>query len=138
MSNLFKPHGHFRAEVRGRILIAHTSGHWNIEKHQEMSIQSAQLAQCLDAGGPWASVVVTHDTLVTSLEVLDAGRKAVADRIGISQLAAVAWVIRADVEGYDLLSPRYEALYEGLLPTAVFEDVDTACQWVNGVLRLSV
>lgn len=134
MRSPFKPHGHYRAEVQGRILYAHTSGHWNIEKHQEMSIESGLLAQSLDAGGPWGSIVITHDTLVTSLDVLEAGRRAVADRVGISHLAAIAWVIRPDVEGYDLLLPRYQTLYEGLLPTAVFEDVDTARAWVEGVL----
>jgi hypothetical protein len=131
----FKPHGEFAAQLDGRVLVAHVRGTWNIEMHHASMLQSAALVSQLDADGePWGTVVVVHDTLVSCLDVLEAGRDAVSARPSTSKLVALAWVMDPSIEGYSLLLPTYQDLYKGLLATEVFDDLDAARLWMGQVL----
>ena len=133
---LFRPHGQYQAVVEGLFLIATVSGSWNIEMHQECGRQSQPLVEQLEATGkPWGSIVILTDTMVSSLDVIKAGRQVVAENKGRSRLLALAWVIAPDVEGYALLLPTYRAMYEGLLVSAVFPSVEPAKVWLAEVLR---
>ena len=104
--------------------------------HQHSMRETQALVATLSQRGPWASVVVVEKTLVTSLDVLEAGRNAVAQNPGM-KLVGLAWVIKPDVEGYGLLLPRYRRMYEGLIQTQVFDDYSTALRWAQGVIAES-
>ena len=105
---------------------------------QESERQSRELVSTLEPGGPWGTIVTIHDTLLTSLEVLDAGRKTVADMPAQSNLVALAWVIDPKVEGYTLLLPRVKALYEGLMTSKVFDNYSAALYWIEGEIASKV
>lgn len=130
----FRPHGRAEAYIQGRVLITHCWDHWNIEMHRENAARGAVLAHDLDVGGLWGAVVVVHNSLVTSLEVLEAGRDAVARMPADKKLVALAWAISPDVEGYSFLLNRYKEMYLGLLNTRVFEDQASAVYWVERIV----
>lgn len=132
--SIFKPHGSFKAHVQGRVLIAHCRGSWNIEMHQEQGRQSQALVETLEQGGNWGSVVVVHDSLVSSLAVLEAGRLAVENMPSPRKLVALAWVIAPTVEGYSLLKGRYARMYEGLLQTRTFDNEAGAVYWIEKMI----
>ena len=135
---IFRPHGEFDAKIDGAMLIVTVSGSWNIEMHQESSRRSQPLVEALEAQGRWGCIVVVTDTLVSSLEVFRAGRKAVEDARGVSRLEALAWVIAPDVEGYTLFLPHYRNLYAGLLDSDIFGTLDEARGWMQARLGGSV
>ena len=72
--------------------------------------------------------------MVTSLEVLQAGRDAVESLPEDSLLVALAWVLKADLEGYAFLYKRYESMYTGLLETKIFDNVPAAQHWIEKVI----
>lgn len=133
MRKPFSPHGDQRTTTVGQVLVTHVAGHWNLEMHQHSMRQTQALVETLRQRGPWATVVVVEETLVTSLDVLEAGRNAVAQNPGM-KLVGLAWVIKPDVEGYSLLLSRYRAMYEGLIQTQVFDDYSAALLWAQRVI----
>ena len=126
----FPPKGDQSSWIQGRILITRVQGSWNLEQHRRASAQMAPLVGELESSGPWASLVILTDTLLTSLEVLAAGREAVASG-ALMRLRALAWVIGEGVEGRAVLLPRYRRLYEGLLPTEVFVSEREGIAWLS-------
>ena len=135
MSELhFRPHGHSEAYVEGSVLVVTVSGYWNLEMHAANTKLTQPLVERLEAQGPWGTVVVVTDTLVSSIEVFEAARRAVAESSGISGLVALAWAISPQVEGYGLMLPRYRRMYEGLLPSEIFPTVDAAREWVEAAV----
>lgn len=126
----FHPHGDYDARIDGRILVATVSGSWNIEMHHEANRQCQPLVTQLEAEGIWGCMVVVRDTLVSSLDVFEAGRQAVEANRGVSSLKALAWVIGPEVEGNPFLLPRIRMIYEGILDTDVFESEGAAKQWL--------
>jgi hypothetical protein len=72
--------------------------------------------------------------MLTSLEVLAAGRDAVATLPKDSQLVALAWVLSPELEGYKIMLRRYESMYAGLLETQVFDNLASAQEWIEGVI----
>jgi hypothetical protein len=135
-AEIFRPHGSMNAYISGSVLIAEVSGSWNIQMHQKSSNQSRPLVEQLEAAGrPWGVVTVLTDSAVSSLEVFEAGRKSVEEMEGTTKLVALAWVIPPDVEGAKVLRYRYEAMYNGLLESGVFESFDPAIQFVESVIE---
>lgn len=130
----FRLHGEYKPHMDGQILIAHCWGSWNIEMHQESAKVSESMVEKLNAQGPWGCITVVHDSLVTSLEVLQAGRDAVASLPQDSQLVALAWVLKPDLEGYSFLFKRYESMYADLLETRTFDDLPAAQYWIEKVV----
>lgn len=135
---IFRPHGDYAAQIDGAMLIVTVSGSWNIEMHQESNRLAQPYVEQLEKQGPWGCIVVVTDTLVSSLEVFRAGRKAVEDARGASRLKALAWVIAPDVEGYTLFLPHYRHLYAGLLDSDIFGTLDEARRWMKPRLGVSV
>lgn len=105
--------------------------------HAHANAAAAPFIDALIATGKWASVVEVKDTLVAGLEVLQHGRQQVIDTKNSLQLVSVAWVIKPSVEGYKLLLGRYAALYEGVLPTAVFSTMEEALEWSEAQVQLA-
>lgn len=133
----FNPHGDVCHFIQGRCLVSRVNGSWNMEMHAHANAAAAPLIGELMAGGPWASVVEIEDTLVAPLAVLEHGRQQVIDTKDAMQIASLAWVIKPSVEGYKLLLGRYAALYEGILPTAVFTETQEALDWSADQLSLA-
>lgn len=131
----FRPHGHSEAYVDGSVLIVTVSGSWNMEMHAANTKLTQPLVEQLEAQGPWGTVVVVTDTLVSSIDVFEAGRRAVAESNALSGLVALAWAISPTVEGYGLMLPRYRQLYEGLLPSAILPTVEAAREWVEAAVQ---
>ncbi|MEI7430174.1 MAG: hypothetical protein WCL27_06925 [Betaproteobacteria bacterium] len=128
--DLFKPHGGYEPRVEGQILIATVSGSWNIEMHMASNEMARPLAEKLNSAGSWGVIVVIQDTLVSSLEVLKAGRQSVPENPNCSNLLALAWVIDPHVEGYRFMLDQYKQMYEGLLFTDVFSTLEQARIWM--------
>lgn len=133
VSPVFSPSGEQSSWIEGRILVSRVRGMWNIEQHRRANAEVAPLVAELEARGAWASLVVMEDTLLTSLEVLEAGRAAVASG-ALVHLRALAWVIGEEIEGRSVLTPRYRHLYDGVLPSAVFETVEDGAAWLRAQL----
>lgn len=132
MAPSFAPHGGYHAEIaEPGILVCTTRGTWNMEMHHEMTRQARPFVEALEAQGPWGTVVVMAETLVSNLDVLEAGRNAVAEARGLSRMRSLAWVIAPTVEGYRLLLPRYRDMYRGIIDTAVFEALEPALAWTR-------
>jgi len=130
----FQPHGEFKPTIHGQVLIAHCWGSWNIEMHQESARLSKPLVEELSARGSWGCVTVVHESMVTSLEVLQAGRDAVASMPKDSGLVALAWVLTPDLEGYSFLYKRYESMYADLLETKTFDNLAAAQYWIENAI----
>ncbi len=130
----FQPHGEFKSRVEGQVLVAHCWGSWNIEMHQESARLSKPLVEELTKGGSWGCITVVHESMVTSLAVLEAGREAVASLPENSGLVALAWVLTPDLEGYSFLYKRYESMYADLLATKIFDNLSAAQYWIEGVI----
>ena len=129
--HLFRPHGEFNALIDGAMMVVTVSGSWNIEMHQESNRRSQPLVEQLEKQGPWGCIVVLTETLVGSLEVFRASRKAVEDNRHVSRLRALAWVMTPELEGYPLFVPHYRNLYAGLLDTDIFLNLDDAKAWMR-------
>ena len=132
--HIFSAHGEYKPTVDGQILIAHCWGSWNIEMHEESARLAKPLVEKLDAKGPWGCITVVHESMVTSLEVLQAGRDAVASLPEGSALVALAWVLNPNLEGYSLLYRRYESMYADLLETKIFDNLASAQYWIEKVV----
>ncbi|MDZ7920488.1 hypothetical protein [Rhodoferax sp.] len=130
----FPAHGEYKSTIDGQVLIAHCWGSWNIEMHQESARLSKPLVEELNAKGPWGCITVVHESMVTSLEVLQAGRDAVASLPKDSALVALAWVLKPDLEGYSFLYKRYESMYTDLLETKTFDNLSAAQFWIEKVI----
>lgn len=102
--------------------------------HQESARLSKPLVEELNAKGPWGCITVVHESMVTSLEVLQAGRDAVASLPKDSALVALAWVLKPDLEGYSFLYKRYESMYTDLLETKTFDNLSAAQFWIEKVI----
>jgi hypothetical protein len=126
----FPPQGDQNSRIEGRLLVTRVIGTWNLEQHRRSQQQIMPLVERLESSGPWASLVIIEDTLVSSLDVLEAGRQAVAAGV-LAHLRALAWVIGPTVEGRAILLPRYRRIYDGLLPSAVFEATPEAAAWLQ-------
>ena len=130
----FAPHGDYIPVVDGSVLIAHCWGSWNIEMHRKSSELAKPLVEKLIANGPWGVVTVIHESMVTSLEVLQAGRDAVAELPEPYRPVALAWVMNPRIEGYGFLHTRYENMYAGLLETRTFDNVPHAQFWIEKLI----
>ena len=130
-TDLFKPHGEYAPRIEGQILIATVSGSWNIEMHAATNEMVRPVAARLNSVGAWGVIVVVRETLVSSLEVLKAGRESVPGNPNCSNLVALAWVIDPGVEGYGFLLDHYKRMYEGLLVTDVFSTLEQAMDWMR-------
>jgi len=116
------PHGEQRTAKVGQVLVTHVAGHWNLEMQQHSMRQTQALVDELNHNGPWASVVVVLKTPVSSLDVLEAGRNAVAQNPsmkivwawpGSSSRMWRVWLGRR---------PAHRARYEGRIRTQVFDN----------------
>lgn len=116
------------------ILVTRVNGSWSLEMHQAAATHNEKFSIQLNQRGDWASLVIIEDTLVSSIEVLEAGRAAVPNNPNCSRLRALAWVIDPTVEGYTLLLPRYRLMFEGILLSEVFDKVEDALAWLNHTL----
>lgn len=125
----FNPHGTVFHTIEGRCLVSRVNGSWNMEMHARANAAAAPLIADLMNTGPWGSVVEIGETLVSGLEVLEFGRQYVMETKDAMRMISLAWVILPSVEGYKLLLGRYAALYEGVVPTAVFADMQSALDW---------
>ena len=132
MKKMFKPSGSFDAYIEGSILITSTKGSWNLEMHRESAVQSAPfVVQLEQAGKPWAVIVQIYETMLSSPEVLMAGRRSVTEMIQHTNLTALAWVASEAVVGYPLLVPRYKDIYTDILDSEFFTDLAQAKAWIN-------
>ena len=132
MDKIFKSRGSFDAYIEGSILVTSTKGSWNVEMQRESSLQSAPfVAQLEQAGKPWAVIVQVHETLLSSPEVLMAGRQSVASMAQSSKLVALAWVVDKQVEGYPLVVPRYKEICAGLIKAEFFTSLAEAKAWLS-------
>ena len=132
MKKMFKPSGSFDAYIEGSILITSITGSWNLEMHRKSTLQSAPFVMQLEqAGQPWAVIVQIYETLLSSPEVLMAGRRSVTEMIQHTNLTALAWVANEDVVGFPLLIPRYREVYTDVLDSEFFTDLAQAKAWIN-------
>lgn len=116
------------------ILVTRVSGSWTLEMHQAAAAHNEQFSKQLNQRGDWASLVIIEDTLVSCLEVLEAGRAAIPNNPHCSRLRALAWVINPSVEGYTLLLPKYRCMFEGILLSDVFDEAEAGLAWLNQIL----
>lgn len=133
-ASIFKPHGEYTPVISGHVLIAHCRGSWNIEMHQQSGKLAQPLVEELSAKGPWGCVTVIYESMLTSMEVLLAGRAAVESMPQSSQMVALAWVLTPDLEGYKLMYRRYETMYADLLETRIFDNLASAQEWIEQVI----
>ena len=89
--------------------------------HHESSRLSKPLVEELARSGSWGCITVVHESMVTSLAVLGAGKEAAASLPEDSGLVALAWVLTPELEGNSFLYKRYESMYADLLRIKVFD-----------------
>ncbi|WMW80856.1 hypothetical protein RF679_00910 [Undibacterium cyanobacteriorum] len=121
-------------QIDDRILISYVRGSWTMAQFQANHEYSQSFVRQLNDTGDWASLVVIEDTLVSCIDVLEAGRNAIPTNPDCSHLKALAWVIAPEIEGYVLLRARYRAIFEGILPNQIFSAIDEAKAWLQAQL----
>jgi len=129
-TSVFRPHGAAQVELSDAILTVHMRGDWNAEMRSQTARQMLQHVAALNAAGPWGIINQLHDTLVYSEAVYAHTRQDYAARPPQSKLRAVAFVIGPNVEGANLLKPRFETLLDGVINARVFADSASARQWL--------
>lgn len=120
-----------KTTIVGRVLVTRVSGSWTPEMHRAAGEYNQGFVTQLNDTGNWASLVIVEDTLVSCLEVLQAGRDSIPINPSCTHLKALAWVIDESIEGYTLLLPRYRSLFDGVLNNEVFNDTESALNWLN-------
>lgn len=134
MKSPFKPHGSYQARIKGRILVAHSQGTWNLEMYHESARIAGPLIKELNLSGPWAYMVVVEETVLYHREVLEKSGEWVRTKYA-NQLVAAAWVMAPDLEGLLLLKPAYAKAYKGHIPCEVFETAQEAKDWLLPQIR---
>ena len=123
-----------KTTIVGRVLVTRVGGSWTPEMHRAAGEYNQSFVTQLNDAGNWASLVIVEDTLVSCLEVLQAGRDSIPNNPSCTHLKALAWVIDESIEGYTLLMPRYRSLFDGVLNSEVFNDTESALNWLNTCL----
>ncbi|MBC3881970.1 hypothetical protein H8K35_10225 [Undibacterium sp. LX40W] len=117
--------------ISGRVLVTRVSGSWTPEMHRAADEYNQDFVTRLNETGNWASLVIIEDTLVSCLEVLQAGRESIPNNPNCTRLKALAWIIDESIEGYTILLPRYRSLFDGVLRSEVFNDIESGLNWLD-------
>ncbi len=107
-------------------MIADVTGPWNKELVEQWALASNPVARKL---GPHVGIAVIHGSMLCTPDALLVLRRAAQHAAGA--LACMAHVIVAgkEVEGRDFVESSFIRAYEGVLPLAIFYDLDAARVW---------
>lgn len=127
----FPPHGSTRFEARGQLLLLYSSGPFNAEHVKSLVPAFQAHAGPLSRNGPWATINIIRDSVMTTPECIDAMRRsAIWTRDTLGRVAA-AYAIAEDVEGRRLMEPLLVAACDDIIPTRFFLDLDSASAWAQ-------
>ncbi len=107
-------------------MISEITGPWNKELVEQWAIGSNPVAREL---GPHVGIAVIHASMLCTPDALHVLRRAA--EYAASALACVAHVIVAgkEVEGRDFVESSFIRTYAGVLPLAIFYDLEAARAW---------
>jgi hypothetical protein len=86
--------------------------------------------KALNDGGPWGAVIELTGSLLGAPSVFELAREFV-DTEEHSNLKAVAWLIRTDLPGYELLRPFFQGIYQHRCTVEFFESEELAVAWLH-------
>ncbi len=107
------PHGHLEMSVEGRLLVVERCGPFNLEFSKLYVERTASIVDQLDAGGPYALMIVYRDSMLSTPEavqfIMDRARTVDARRKNCIGQAVVAG---PEVEGRTLFTPLVSQYFE--------------------------
>lgn len=129
----FRPHGRVTFSREGNILIRDAIGPFNKELIDAAAVVEAEILPEFVAMGRWGEVVVFHESVLASLDVLEAFSERLASLASQAYTAnASALVVARDVEGAEFMVPRLKQAYiDNNWPMTVFESLPEAMKWVR-------
>ncbi len=132
----FRVHGSISTRIEGRMIVSDITGPWNRELVEYWALQTYHDALKLSESGPWVALGNFLESMMCTPDALDSIRRTV--QYSVVKLRCVGYAIVADasVEGRDLLAPTFAAIYEGLVPYQMFDDIEAARAWSLAQLRV--
>lgn len=122
----FRSHGEFSTRVEGRIIISDVTGPWNKELVQEWAVSSHALVKSV---GPHVGIAVIHDSMLCTPEALVVLRRSAEYAAQSLHCIAHAMVADKSIDGRDLVDSSFIRAYDGVIPFAIFYDLDAARVW---------
>jgi hypothetical protein len=133
----FRPHGRVDYEVKGSILWTRAEGPFNSELIGALAKLIFEVLPVMAAKGTWANIAVFRHSAMGSFEVLANFTDMLKQAVDAKFVpVGVAFVLPPDVEGANLMGPRYARCYaEAGIRFESFPDVELAKQWVDSMMR---
>lgn len=131
----FTPHGDSQFEVRGQILILHSTGPFNAEHIFSLGAPFKHYAARLQPQGPWATVNVVHDSVMATPEAVEALRTSAELTHRLLGRAAACYVLSPELEGRRLMDAPIRASCAGIMPLEIFESLPPALAWAQDQLN---
>jgi hypothetical protein len=132
----FPPHGHTEFDVSGEIVIAHTTGPFNLEGILAHNRARLALLAAHPNTGPRCQMTVLHTSVMMAPDCLDAFRAGLHEAYaGPHRLTAIAWVPHGAVEGFAWMEKTYAAAYAEVgIPMRNFDNQEDAMAWLRQCL----
>ncbi|APW44220.1 STAS/SEC14 domain-containing protein [Rhodoferax saidenbachensis] len=132
----FPPHGHTEFETLGEIVIAHTTGPFNLEGILAHNRARLALLAANPITTPQCLMTVLRTSVMMAPDCLDAFRAGLHEAYdGRPRLTAVAWVPDGPVEGFEWMEKTYAAAYAEVgIPMRNFSNQEEAMAWLRQCL----
>lgn len=127
----FPPHGRTEVHPHGRVVYFEATGPFNAEAVAVMQKAYTPIMATMAADGPFGHISTFHESMLATPEAFDAFAALLDGWCNAGILPAVnAYVIARDVEGRNLLLPRYAAAFPATCRFSAFEQPADAEAWV--------
>lgn len=131
----FPAHGHVELHPHGRIVYFDATGPFNAEAVAVMRETYTPTMAAMAAEGPFGHISTFHESMLATPEALEDFAQLLQEwRQGGLRPTVNAYVARADVEGRNLVLPRYAAAFGADARFGAFEDLESAEAWVSATL----
>ncbi|GAB3728623.1 hypothetical protein GCM10028794_02250 [Silanimonas algicola] len=128
---LFPPHGRIEVHPHGRVVYFEANGPLNAEAVAAMRSAYTPVMAAMAADGPFGHISTFHGSMLATPEALQAFTRLLDEWRASGLIPTVnAYVVAADVEGRNLLLPRYAAAFGREARFRAFEDLESAEAWV--------
>jgi hypothetical protein len=132
---VFPAHGRIEMHPHGRTIYFEATGPFNAEAVAAMRASYTPIMAAMAADGPFGHVSTFHRSMLATPEALQAFAQLLDDWRASGSIPTVnAYVVAPDVEGRNLLLPRYAAAFGPQARFKAFEDLQSAEAWVAAQL----
>lgn len=132
----FRAHGRVEMQLKGNIICVDACGPFNIELTNALASLEAEFLATVVAKGPFYEIVTFSESVLASLEVMEAHRQLLVMLKGAGFAhKATAYVILDDLEGAEFTGPIAAQNYAAVgWPFRIFQRQSDAENWINSLM----